>query len=70
MDVGHERGPLLVAGRDMPDALVTRQSVEDVHRLLARHREDEVAALRGETVDEQVGGASQAVGGHDRSVGQ
>ena len=35
MDVGHERGALLVAGRDVADRLVARQRVEDVHRLLA-----------------------------------
>ncbi len=70
MDVGHERGALLVAGRDVTDRLVARQRVEDVHRLLAGDAEDVLAALRREAVDEQVGGAPRSIGGHVRSVGQ
>ena len=70
VDVGHERGALLVAGRDVADALVARQRVEDVHRLLARDGEDEIAALGSEAVDEQVGRPARAIGGHARSVGQ
>ena len=58
MDVGHERRALLVAGRHVADALVARQRVEDVHRLLAGHGEDVLAALGGKAVDEQVGGAA------------
>ncbi len=39
--------------------------VEDVHRLLAGHREDVLAALGLEAVDEEVGGGSGAwVGRH------
>ena len=70
MDVGHERGALLVAGRDVADALVARQRVEDVHRLLAGHGEDEVAALGREAVDEEVGSSPRRIAGHDRSVGR
>ena len=65
MDVGHERGALLVARRDVADALVTRQRVEDVHRLLAGHGEDEVTALGRETVDEEVGSSPRRIAGHD-----
>ena len=56
VDVGHERGALLVAGRDVADADSRGERVEDVHRLLAGDREDVLAALRGEAVDEEVGG--------------
>ena len=56
IDVGHERGALLVAGRDVADGRPLRQRIEDVHRLLARHGEDVLAALGDEAVDEQVGG--------------
>ena len=67
VDVGHERRALLVAGRDVADGFVARQRVEDVHRLLAGHREDVVAALGGEAVDEEVGGApGRARGGRHR----
>ena len=58
VDVRHECRALLVAGRDVPDTLVVRQRVEDVHRLLAGHGEDVLAALGGEAVDEEVGGAT------------
>ena len=70
VDVGHERGALLVARRDVTHALVAGQRVEDVHRLLARDGEDEIAALGSETVDEEVGRPARAIGGHARSVGQ
>ena len=70
VDVGHERGALLVPGRDVADRLVPRQRVEDVHRLLARDAEDVLAALGREAVDEEVGGAPRSIGGHARSVGQ
>ncbi len=70
MNVGHERGALLVAGRDVADGLMARQRVEDVHRLLARDREDEVAALGREAVDEKVGSTPGSIGGHAGSVGQ
>ena len=62
VDVGHERGALLVAGRDVADGAVVAQRVEDVHRLLAGHREDVLAALGREAVDEQVGGAARGRG--------
>ncbi len=65
MDVGHERGALLVAGRDVADALVTRQRIEDVHRLLAWDGEDEVTALGREAIDEEVGSAAGRLAGHD-----
>ena len=44
---------------------VRRQRVEDVHRLLAGHGEDVLAALGGEAVDEQVGGGSGRAGGSE-----
>ena len=56
VDVGHERRALLVAGRDVADRLGPRERLEDVHRLLAGHREDVLAALRLEAGDEEVGG--------------
>ena len=56
VDVGHERGALLVAGRDVADARVVGERLEDVHRLLAGHGEDVLAALGREAVDEEVGG--------------
>ena len=70
VDVGHERGALLVAGRDVADRLAPRQRVEDVHRLLAGHREDPAAVLGGEAVDEEVGGGTGRAGrrGHAPSV--
>ena len=69
VDVGHERGALLVAGRDVADLRPRRQGVEDVHRLLAGHREDGVAALGDEALDEQVGGATAGRwGGHGRVI--
>ena len=58
---------LLVAGRDVADAGVIAQRVEDVHRLLAGHAEDVFAALRGEAVDEEMRGGPGAgfrLGGH------
>ena len=58
VDVGHERRALLVAGRDVPDTLVVRERVEDVHRLLTGHGEDVLAALGGQAVHEEVGGAT------------
>jgi hypothetical protein len=70
MDVGHERGALLVARGDVADRLVARQRVEDVHRLLARNAEHVLAALGRETVDQEVGGTPRSIGGHARSVGQ
>ena len=61
MDVGHERGALFVPGRDVADGLGPRQRLEDVHRLLAGHREDPLARLGREAVDEEVrGGAGRA----------
>ena len=63
MDIGHERRALLVAGRDVADDVVARQRIEDVHRLLAGDGEDVVAALGGEAIDEQVGGAAGTFGG-------
>ena len=73
VDVRHERGALLVAGGDVADARVIRERLEDVHRLLAGHREDVLAALRLEAIDEQLrGGAGPARAGvclrGDRSV--
>ncbi len=69
VDVRHEGGALLVAGRDVADGFVPRQRIEDVHRLLAGDREDELAAFGRETVDEQVGGAPRRSrgGGHVRT---
>ena len=60
--VGHERRALLVAGRDVADARLVSQGIEDVHRLLAGHGEDGLAALSDEAIDEQVGGAARSVG--------
>ena len=70
VDVGHERRALLVARRDVADGLGPRQRVEDVHRLLAGHREDPLAALGGEAVDEEVRGGAGRAGrrGHAPSV--
>jgi len=42
------------------DLRTARERVEDVHRLLARHREHEAAALCLEAVDQQVGGGRWA----------
>ena len=51
--VGHERGALLMAGRDVGHGRLTAQRVEDAHRLFARDREDVLAALGREAVHEQ-----------------
>ncbi len=56
VDVGHEGRALLVTGRDMADPVRPAERVEDVHRLLARDREDVAAALGLEALDEEVGG--------------
>ena len=64
VDVGHERRTLLVTGRDVTHAVVVRQRVEDVHRLLAGDGEDPLAALGGEAVDEQAGGGPGGGSGH------
>jgi hypothetical protein len=70
MDIGHERGALFVTGRDVPDGLVARQGIEDVHRLLARDGEDELAALGGEAIHEEIrGSAGGARGGRHGSQG-
>ena len=55
VDIGHERGALLVAGGDVADRLGPREGLEDVHRLLAGHGEHVLAVLCLEAVDEQVG---------------
>ena len=70
VDVGHERGALLVAGRDVADGVLPAERVEDVHRLLARHREDVLAALGFEALDEQGGGGPGSVGHARQSTGQ
>ena len=64
IDVGHERGALLVAGRDVPDGLRARERLEEVEGLLARDGEDELARLGFEAGDEEVGGGSQGRLGH------
>ena len=64
VDVGHERGALLVAGRDVAGPRWSLSALEDVHRLLARHREDVLAALRREAVDEEVRGGPPGRGAH------
>ena len=61
--VGHERGALLVAGRDVADRLGPRERLEDVQRLLAGHGEHVLAALRLEAGDEEVGGGPGRRGG-------
>ena len=48
----------------MADGGVIAERVEDVHRLLAGDREDVVAALGREAVDEEVGGGPPLRGGH------
>ena len=68
VDVGHERGALLVAGGDVADARVAGERLEDVHRLLAGHGEDVLAALGGEAVDEEVGGRAPLARGHPGSL--
>ncbi len=46
-----------------------REGIEDVHRLLAGHGEDGVAALGDEALDEQVGGTTAGRGcGHGRVI--
>ncbi len=70
VDVGHERGALLVARRDVADGVLPAERVEDVHRLLARHREDVLAALGGEALDEQRGGGPGSVGHAGQSTGR
>ena len=71
VDVGHERRALLVAGRDVTDRRLPAERVEDVHRLLARDREDVVAALGGEALDEQGrGGPLRGVGHGRESTGR
>jgi hypothetical protein len=57
VDVGHERGALFVAGRDVSDTALATERVEDIHRLLAGDREDVPAALGDEALDEEVGGS-------------
>ncbi len=64
MNVGHECGALFVAGGDVADGRVIAERVEDVHRLLAGHGEDVVAALGGEAIDEEVGGGPPLGRGH------
>ena len=64
VDVGHERGALLVAGRDVAHGAVVAEGIEDVHRLLAGHGEDVFAALGGEAIDEQMRGGSPLGRGH------
>ena len=56
VDVGHERGALLVTGRDMADRLGPRKRLEDVQRLLAGDGEHVLAVLGLEAGDEEVGG--------------
>jgi hypothetical protein len=68
VDVGHERGALLVTSRDMAHGSLLAERLEDVHRLLARHREDVLAGLGGETLDEQGGGRSAGLDDHGRSL--
>ena len=68
VDVGHERGALLVAGRDVAHGGLLAERLEDVHRLLAGHREDVLAGLGGEALDEQGGGRSAGLGDHGRSL--
>ena len=57
VDVGHERGALLMARGDVADALRVGERVEDVHRLLARDGEDVFAALGLEALDEEPRGS-------------
>ena len=49
-------------------AVLAAERLEDVHRLLAGHREDVLAALGREALDEQGGGRSGGAGGHGRSL--
>ena len=70
VDVGHERGALLVARGDVADGVLPAERVEDVHRLLARDREDVLAALGGEALDEERGGCPGSVGHARQSTGQ
>ena len=57
MDVRHECRALLVAGRNVPDAGRlsggSGQGIQDVHGLLAGHREDVVAAFGREALDQE-----------------
>ena len=56
VDVGHERGALLVTGRDVADPGMVGERLQDVHGLLAGDREDVLAAFGVEAVDQQLGG--------------
>ena len=47
-------------------ASCSAERLEDVHRLLAGHREDVLAGLGGEALDEQGGGRSAGLGDHGR----
>ena len=69
VDVGHERGALLVPGRDVADGVLAAQRVQDIHRLLARDREDVLAALGREALDEQRCGGPGGVGHARQSTG-
>jgi hypothetical protein len=69
VDVGHERGALLVPRRDVADGVLAAQRVQDVHRLLARDREDVLAALGLEAFDEQRCGGPRGVGHARQSTG-
>src|SRR5439155_26864774 len=60
VDGGHERGALLVAGRDVADTGRGGEGFEKIHGLLARYREDELAALGDEAIDQQAGGGLRA----------
>ncbi len=68
VDVGHEGGALFVAGGDVADDRLAAERVEDVHRLLARDREDVLTGLRREAVDEQRGGRPVSGRGHPASL--
>jgi hypothetical protein len=51
-----------MSGRDVADPVGPAERVEDVHRLLARDREDVPATLGLEALDEEVGGSPRSVG--------
>ena len=70
VDVGHEGSALFVPRRDVADGVLSAERIEDVHRLLARHREDVLAALGGEALHEQRGGGPGSVGHAGQSTGR
>src|SRR5262249_11799172 len=54
--------------RDVPDRALVTQGFEDVHRLLARHGEDVLAALGRQALDEEAGRGPRGGRGHDASL--